>query len=145
MVISAWIYTLIPAAAAIIGAAVAVNVRPGPTLASAIQHFAAGVVFAAAAGAAWAKACEMNTSAILRSVQGGRSSPDHRAFYGAPRDSGRTAGMGSGVGLVDDSAGAWPGAAGGADCSVSVLTGAGAGGGGATGVSPATLMRAAAA
>ena len=50
MVISAWIYTLIPAAAAIIGAAVAVNVRPGPTLVSAIQHFAAGVVFAAAAG-----------------------------------------------------------------------------------------------
>lgn len=50
MVISAWIYTLIAAAAAIIGAAVAVNVRPGPTLVSAIQHFAAGVVFAAAAG-----------------------------------------------------------------------------------------------
>ena len=50
MVISAWIYTLIPAAAAIIGATVAVNVRPGPTLVSAIQHFAAGVVFAAAAG-----------------------------------------------------------------------------------------------
>jgi ZIP family zinc transporter len=49
MVISAWIH-LIPAAAAIIGAAVAVNVRPGPTLVSAIQHFAAGVVFAAAAG-----------------------------------------------------------------------------------------------
>ena len=35
--------------AAIIGATVAVNVRPGPTLVSAIQHFAAGVVFAAAA------------------------------------------------------------------------------------------------
>ena len=54
MVISAWIYTLIPAAAAIIGATVAVNVRPGPTLVSAIQHFAAGVVFAAAAGEALA-------------------------------------------------------------------------------------------
>jgi ZIP family zinc transporter len=47
---SAWIYTLIPALAAVIGAAVAVSVRPGPTLVSAIQHFAAGVVFAAAAG-----------------------------------------------------------------------------------------------
>ncbi|MCJ2006767.1 transporter [Methylobacterium sp. J-092] len=46
----AWIYTLIPAAAAIIGAAVAVNMRPGPVLVSAIQHFTAGVVFAAAAG-----------------------------------------------------------------------------------------------
>ncbi len=32
------------------GAIVAVNVRPGPILVSAIQHFAAGVVFAAAAG-----------------------------------------------------------------------------------------------
>ena len=51
MAISAWLYTLIPAAAAIIGATVAVNARPGPTLVSAIQHFAAGVVFAAAAGA----------------------------------------------------------------------------------------------
>lgn len=46
----AWAYTLIPAAAAIIGAAVAVNLRPGAVLVSAIQHFAAGVVFAAAAG-----------------------------------------------------------------------------------------------
>ncbi|MBK3405185.1 transporter [Methylorubrum populi] len=46
----AWAYTLIPAAAAIAGAAVAVNLRPGPVLVSAIQHFAAGVVFAAAAG-----------------------------------------------------------------------------------------------
>ena len=50
MTASAWVYTLIPAAAAIIGAVVAVNARPGPTLVSAIQHFAAGVVFAAAAG-----------------------------------------------------------------------------------------------
>ena len=46
----AWTYTLIPAAAAILGAAVAVNLRPGAVLVSAIQHFAAGVVFAAAAG-----------------------------------------------------------------------------------------------
>lgn len=50
MTASAWVYTLIPAAAAIIGAVVAVNARPGPMLISAIQHFAAGVVFAAAAG-----------------------------------------------------------------------------------------------
>jgi zinc transporter, ZIP family len=47
---AAWVYTLIPVAVAILGAIVAVNVRPGPTLVSAIQHFAAGVVFAAAAG-----------------------------------------------------------------------------------------------
>jgi zinc transporter, ZIP family len=46
----AWSYTLIPAAAAVLGAAVAVRLRPGPVLVSAIQHFAAGVVFAAAAG-----------------------------------------------------------------------------------------------
>lgn len=46
----AWIYTLIPAGAAIFGAIVAAYRRPGPTLVSAIQHFAAGVVFAAAAG-----------------------------------------------------------------------------------------------
>jgi ZIP family zinc transporter len=46
----AWTYTLIPVAAAVIGAAAAVNLRPGPVLVSAIQHFAAGVVFAAAAG-----------------------------------------------------------------------------------------------
>ncbi|MGT2467722.1 ZIP family metal transporter (plasmid) [Mesorhizobium atlanticum] len=50
MVVAAWIYTLIPAAAAIGGAVVAVNARPGPVVVSAIQHFAAGVVFAAAAG-----------------------------------------------------------------------------------------------
>jgi len=46
----AWSYTLIPAAAAVVGAAAAVNLRPGPVLVSAIQHFAAGVVFAAAVG-----------------------------------------------------------------------------------------------
>lgn len=50
MVIAAWVYTLIPAAAAIGGAVVAVNARPGPLVVSAIQHFAAGVGFAAAAG-----------------------------------------------------------------------------------------------
>ncbi len=48
MAASAWMYTLIPAGAAIIGAVVAVYSRPGPTIVSAIQHFAAGVVFAAA-------------------------------------------------------------------------------------------------
>ena len=47
---SAWQFTLIPAAAAMIGAVIAVNARPKATLVSAIQHFAAGVVFAAAAG-----------------------------------------------------------------------------------------------
>ncbi len=41
--------TLVPVVAAILGAAVAVNTRPGPSLVSAVQHFAAGVVFAAAA------------------------------------------------------------------------------------------------
>lgn len=45
-----WGYTLIPVTVALLGAVIAVNVRPGPTLVSAIQHFAAGVVFAAAAG-----------------------------------------------------------------------------------------------
>ena len=47
---TAWIYTFLPVAAAIMGAAVAAYRRPGPVVASAIQHFAAGVVFAAAAG-----------------------------------------------------------------------------------------------
>lgn len=42
----AWIYTLIPAGAAVLGA---IAFKPGPALVSAIQHFAAGVVFAAAA------------------------------------------------------------------------------------------------
>lgn len=42
-------YTLAPVAAATLGASVAVIRRPGPALTSAIQHFAAGVVFAAAA------------------------------------------------------------------------------------------------
>ena len=42
-------YTLVPVAAAGIGAAVAVWRRPGESITSAVQHFAAGVVFAAAA------------------------------------------------------------------------------------------------
>ena len=47
---NAWIYTLAPALVAVIAAIIAVNLRPGPVIVSAIQHFAAGVVFAAAAG-----------------------------------------------------------------------------------------------
>ncbi len=50
MTLSTLLFTLIPAGAAVVGAAVAVNARPGPTIVGAIQHFAAGVVFAAAAG-----------------------------------------------------------------------------------------------
>ena len=42
-------YTLIPVLAAIIGGLVTAYRRPSQTLVSAIQHFAAGVVFAAAA------------------------------------------------------------------------------------------------
>lgn len=46
-----WLWmTLIPILAATIGAAAATYRRPGPQLVSAIQHLAAGVVFAAAAG-----------------------------------------------------------------------------------------------
>ena len=47
---AAWAYTLIPAAVTLLAAVIAVNLRPGAVLVSAIQHFAAGVVFAAAAG-----------------------------------------------------------------------------------------------
>jgi ZIP family zinc transporter len=43
-------FTLIPVAAMTVGAAATTLRRPGPKLTSAIQHFAAGVVFAAAAG-----------------------------------------------------------------------------------------------
>lgn len=50
MGLPAWLYTLVPASAALFGATIATNVQPGPVLVSAIQHFAAGVVFAAAAG-----------------------------------------------------------------------------------------------
>lgn len=46
---AAWAYTLVPAAAIVAGAAVAVWRRPTPVVAAAIQHLAAGVVFAAAA------------------------------------------------------------------------------------------------
>lgn len=42
-------YTIMPVLAALIGAIVAVWRRPGPALVGAIQHLAAGVVFAAAA------------------------------------------------------------------------------------------------
>jgi zinc transporter, ZIP family len=49
MLTTAFFYTLIPAALAIIAAAIATKLAPGPLLVSAIQHFAAGVVFAAAA------------------------------------------------------------------------------------------------
>ena len=43
------LFTLIPVLATAVGALIAVWRRPGPALVSAIQHFAAGVVFAAAA------------------------------------------------------------------------------------------------
>lgn len=43
-------FTSIPVAAMTVGAAATTLRRPGPQLTSAIQHFAAGVVFAAAAG-----------------------------------------------------------------------------------------------
>ncbi len=43
-------YAVIPVIAAVLGAVVAAFRRPGATMTSAIQHFAAGVVFAAAAG-----------------------------------------------------------------------------------------------
>ena len=46
----AWTYTLIPALATVLGAALAAWREPGPKTISAVQHFAAGVVFAAAAG-----------------------------------------------------------------------------------------------
>jgi len=46
---SALAYTAVPVLAAGVGASVAVMRRPGPAMTSAIQHFAAGVVFAAAA------------------------------------------------------------------------------------------------
>jgi ZIP family zinc transporter len=47
--VSASLYALIPVAAASVGAGIASWRQPGPALTSAIQHFAAGVVFAAAA------------------------------------------------------------------------------------------------
>ena len=47
---SAWIYTLIPALAAVLGSAVAAVRQPSPSVTSAVQHLAAGVLFAAIAG-----------------------------------------------------------------------------------------------
>lgn len=47
---SAWTYTLIPAAAVIVGAGVALARKPSPVVTSALQHLAAGVLFAAIAG-----------------------------------------------------------------------------------------------
>jgi ZIP family zinc transporter len=44
------LFTLIPLAALVIGAITTTFANPGTTIRSAIQHFAAGVVFAAAAG-----------------------------------------------------------------------------------------------
>jgi len=44
------LYTLIPLAAVAVGAIATTFAKPSPTMRSAIQHFAAGVVFAAAAG-----------------------------------------------------------------------------------------------
>ena len=38
---AAWAYTLIPAAVTLLAAVIAVNLRPGAVLVSAIQHFAA--------------------------------------------------------------------------------------------------------
>jgi ZIP family zinc transporter len=46
---SALAYTIVPIAAALMGALLAILRRPSPIVVSAVQHFAAGVVFAAAA------------------------------------------------------------------------------------------------
>lgn len=46
----AWTYTLIPLLALIAGAVLTVLRTPSPAVRSAVQHFAAGVIFAAAAG-----------------------------------------------------------------------------------------------
>ena len=45
-----WIYTLIPVVAAVAGAGLTAWRAPGPKVSGAVQHFAAGIVFAAAAG-----------------------------------------------------------------------------------------------
>ena len=50
MILGKFAFTLIPIFAAIIGAIIAVKAKPGPQVVSGVQHFAAGVVFAAAAG-----------------------------------------------------------------------------------------------
>ena len=46
---SAVLYTLFPAAATVVGAAVALYRRPGDAAMRVIHHFTAGIVFAAAA------------------------------------------------------------------------------------------------
>lgn len=48
--LSGSVYALIQISAALLGAICAANMKPGPIFASALEHFAAGVVFAAAAG-----------------------------------------------------------------------------------------------
>jgi ZIP family zinc transporter len=48
-VLTALLYTLIPVAAAAVAGVIAATARPGERITSAVQHFAAGVVFAAAA------------------------------------------------------------------------------------------------
>jgi len=48
-VTGAWAFTLIPAAATVLGAAIAIWRSPGRVVVAAVQHLAAGVVFAAAA------------------------------------------------------------------------------------------------
>lgn len=45
-----WILTFLPVVAAVAGAAIAVLLAPGKRIVSGVRHFAAGVVFAAAAG-----------------------------------------------------------------------------------------------
>ena len=45
-----WMLTLLPVVAAVAGAAIAVLMTPGERVLSGVRHFAAGVVFAAAAG-----------------------------------------------------------------------------------------------
>lgn len=47
---AAWVYTIAPVLAAALGAVITTWRKPGPAIVSTIQHFAAGVVFAAAAG-----------------------------------------------------------------------------------------------
>ena len=45
-----WLFVLLPIVAVGLGALISVTRRPGPVTTSAVQHFTAGVVFAAAAG-----------------------------------------------------------------------------------------------
>lgn len=57
-----WVYIFIPVLAAALGAALAAYRPPGPKLTSSIQHLAAGVVFAAAAGELLPAIKEENTA-----------------------------------------------------------------------------------